>query len=390
MKWKPSFAVLLGLLIVGSMVFADTLRDNMSEPTSKDQPPIFSTPQKGVIMKTFVGESSTRTAGQFLRKYWDKLTLRVNLEEFRNCTFVGLALKPTPDGRYVPLYYFAMDDPVPANPQVLEESFTAEATRFVSLPMKMKGALGDEPPREWNSIGRISTVTASKEITTRRGNKVMVYNKFGADFWVAEARMGYYYYVYTSHEAKVPSERDVPRDFRVAVKEVRERTTILNPSPDRAYFGVGSFKPEGSGSSPEPTVTWGLNLNVDSTGLPNAGAGFSETRTKGLTFKWYTNDIDANRDIEFQFYDLKKGTWLGSSPAWGQIFITHPVVVPFVKKGTLFHMVEMKLRAEADFVYEEDVPVCGGGHGCWVSHQRHDVRAPAIEFTVEMYPWFIN
>lgn len=100
--------------------------------------------------------------------------------------------------------------------------------------------------------------------------------------------------------------RDFPKNFRVAVKEVRERATILNPSPEQAYFGVGSFRPEGSGSSSEPTVTWGLNIGIDAKGLPSAAAGFSETYTKGLIFKWYTDDIDANRDIEFQFYDLKK------------------------------------------------------------------------------------
>ncbi len=388
-KWKPLFAVLLGLLMVEGIVFAGTFQNNIVESPSKDQPPISPISKKEIIIKMFVGKSGTRTAEQFLQKYWDKLTLRLNLEEFKDCTFVGIALKPLPGGMYSPLYYFGTEGSGYADPQVLRESFIIEATRFANLPREMKGALGEEPPREWNSIGRISTVTTSREITTWRGERVTVYNKFGADFWVAEARMGYYYYVYMSHEAKVPSERDFPKDFRVAVKEVRERATILNPLPDSAYFGIGSFKPEGSGSSSEPTVTWGLNVDIDTTGLPNAGAGFSETYTKGLAFKWYTDDIDANRDIEFQFYDLKKRAWLGSSPAWGQIFITHPVVVPFVRKETPFHMVELRLRAEADFVYEEDVPVCGG-HGCWVSHQRHSVRAPPVEFTVEMYPWFIN
>lgn len=333
-------------------------------------------------------------AEQFLQKYWDRLTLRINLEEFSNATFVGIALRRLPSGAYAPPLYYLGYDVKASDVEVMTKSFYIEARKFGKLPLKVRGALADEPPpREWTSIGRISTVTTSEEITIREGHKVHVYNKLGADFWVAEARMGYYYYVYMSHEAKVPSERDFPKNFRVAVKEVRERATILNPSPEQAYFGVGgSFRPEGSGSSSEPTVTWGgLNIGIDAKGLPSAAAGFSETYTKGgLIFKWYTDDIDANRDIEFQFYDLKKKGLLSSSPAWGgKIFVAHPVVVPFVKKGTPFHMIELKLRGEAEFVYEEDVIICLG-YNCWVSHPRHTVQAPPIEFTVEMYPWFIN
>ncbi|WP_148882719.1 hypothetical protein [Thermococcus aciditolerans] len=391
MKWRPLLAILLGLLMVGGMVFAGALQNNRGgifEPPSKGQPPISPTPGKEVIMKTFVGKSSMHMAEQFLQKYWDKLTLRINLEEFGDCTFIGIALRPLPGGMYAPLYYFANESSGYASLRILNESFTSEATKFVGLPLRVKGALGDEPRREWDSIGRISTITTSRDITTWRGDKVTVYNKLGVDFWVTEAKMGYYYYVYLSHEAKVPSERNSPKDFRVAVKEVRERATILNPSREQAYFGIGSFKPEGSGSSSEPTVTWGLNVGIDTTGLPNAGAGFSETYTKGLTFKWYTDDIDANRDIEFEFYGLNKKEWLGSSPAWGQIFITHPVVVPFVKKGTPFHMIEIKLRAEADFVYEETRPYCGLGCGTYTV--KKSTSAPPIEFTVELYPWFVN
>ncbi|WP_240703243.1 hypothetical protein [Thermococcus indicus] len=376
--------------MVASIVSAALLQDNGKNSISRgEKPKISPILKKELIMRTFTGKSSACMAEEFLQKYRDKLTLRIDLDEFRNCTFVGIVLRPLPNGMYAPLYYFASGDSGHTNLQSIKELFNSEAIRFVNLPLEVKGALGDEPSRDWNPIGRISTVTTSRDITTRRGDKVTVYNKMGVDFWVAEARMGYYYYVYISHEAKVPNERDFPTDFKVAVKEVRERATILNPPRERAYFGVGSFKPEGSGSSSEPTITWGLNVGVDTTGLPNAGAGFSETYTKGLRFKWYTDDIDANRDIEFEFYDLERKEQFGSSPAWGRVFITHPVVVPFVKKGTPFHMVEMKLRAEATFVYEETVATCGS-FGCWVSHPRQAVNAPPIEFTVEMYPWFIN
>nr|WP_245250319.1 hypothetical protein [Thermococcus stetteri] len=373
--------------MIGSVVFSKVQGYEgvgISPSPQKELPLPQPAPGDNIELKTFSGKSSTLMAERFLQKYWDRVTLRVNLGEFSNVTFVGIALRRLPSGAYLPLYYFGYDVGT-LDVKAITRNFYIEARRFENVPLKVEGALADEPSMEWTPIGRISTVTTSKEIKTWRGDKVAAYNKFGADFWVAEARMGYYYYVYMSHEAKVPSERDFPKDFRVAVKEVRERATILNPSPEQAYFGVGSFRPEGSGSSSEPTVTWGLNIGIDAKALPSAAAGFSETYTKGLIFKWYTDDIDANRDIEFQFYDLKKKGLLSSSPAWGRIFVAHPVVVPFVKKGTPFHMIELKLRAEAEFVYEEDVPVCGG-YGCWFSHSRHTVQAPSIEFTVEMVP----
>jgi len=394
MKWKPLFGVLLGLLMVGlsytSALSSYDSKQAPSLPPYKEKP--IPTPpgiESGLVVKTFTGPSSTVQAKSFLNQYWDKLTLRLNLNEFQNATFVGIALRPLPSGAYAPLYYFADDSSEHLDIHALNDLFTSEVTKFADRPLSAEGALDYEPPREWKAIGRIRTITTSQEIKTERGDKVTVYNKLGADFWVTEARMGYYYYVYLTHEAKVPRKEDFPLNFRVAVKEVRERATILNPSPEQAYLGVGSFKPEGSGSSSEPTITWGLNIGIDSKGLPSAMAGFSESYTKGLVFKWYTDDIDANRDIQFEFYDLKKKGFLrSSSPAWGKIFVAHPVLVPFVKKGTPFHMVDMKLRAEADFIYEEDKAYCVG-FGCTVFHHREKTSAPPIEFTVEMYPWFI-
>lgn len=256
----------------------------------------------------------------------------------------------------------------------------------------MVGALAYEPQRDWKYIGGIRSVRTSRDIRTKGGKTVTVYNGVGADFWVTSGTSGQYdYYVATMHSAEVPGEKEFPEGFTVAVREVRERVRVLNPK--NAFMGYGNFRPDGSGSSSQSVVTWGVSLGVDGSGrpLPAAQAGFSESHTTGLTFKWYTHVIDPNSEIQFEFYDLKKRGWLLSSPAWGQVFVARPVVLVHVDPRIPFHEGDVRVKAEVDFVYGESARVCGIRYGgCVRTYEEHTVSAPPVEFTVEMYPWFVN
>lgn len=332
-------------------------------------------------------------AEQFLQKYWDRLTLRINLEEFSNATFVGIALRRLPSGAYTPLYYFGYDVKASDVKAIIRDFYT-EVSRFKEIPLKVEGSLSDEPPRVWDYAGAIKSIRTSRKIEVSTGGfgmkrEATVYNGVGAEFWHTMATSGQHaYYVAITHSAEVPSIRDLPDDFKIAVKEVKERVTVLNP--EHAFIGYGSFKPDGSGSTSRPVVSWGLNFGfgVDENGrvLPNAQAGFTESHETGLSFKWYTRVWDPNSDIQFEFYDLKNEGWFTSSPAWGQIFVSRPVVIVHVEPGTPFHEARIRIKADATFRYEAvvDSPFSG------TYILRKDTNTPSIEFTVEMYPWFIT
>lgn len=394
-KWRSLLAVILGLLMVGTLGDIPNIAitgSPMNMSTDKNiQVPSLPPNTGNIIVKTFTGTSSLRSAELFIQRYQDKLTLRIDFGEFNNATFVGIALRRLPTGAYVPLYYFGQEDRN-LDVETLTRSFYSEASKFGDMSLEVTGALADEPSRNWKYIGGIRSIRTSLEVKTLKKDTVMVYNEIGGDSWVTLSTSGQYvYYVYLTHEAKVPKEKDFPGNFKVAVKEVKERVTVLNTH--HAFIGLGNFRPEGSGPSSNPVITWGLNGGIDVNGrpLPNAQAGFSESYTKGLTFKWYTDDIDPNSEIQFEFYDLKKREWFGDSPAWGQIFISHPVVLVHVESGTPFHEGDIRIQAKSTFFYEDSARVCGLRYGgCVILHEEKSVDAPPIEFTVEMYPWFIN
>ncbi|AFL94767.1 hypothetical protein CL1_0559 [Thermococcus cleftensis] len=393
MKWKPLIAVLLGLLMVGMVLVSasDTVKPTKTSSIPSDGISISPLPghEKGIIMKTFTGKLSLHLAEQFLQKYWDRLTLRIKFEEFGDATFVGIALRPLPSGAYVPLYYFGYDSD-DLDVKTLTKDFYSEVSKFENTPLEVKGALSDEPPRAWKYLGAILSLRTSREIEVATApwivRKATVYNGVGAEFWGTYGEWGQYvYYVAITHSAEVPSDRDLPSDFKIAVKEVKDRVTVLNS--DDAFIGYGSFRPDDSGSTSQSAVNWGLNLDfgIDATGrpLPTAQVGFSESHTTGLGFKWYTRIIDPNYDVQFEFYDLKKKGLLTSSPAWGQIFVSRPVVLVHVKQGTPFYEGKIRVRADATFVYE--APVDSPFSGTYVV--KKDVDAPPVEFTVEMFPW---
>ncbi|ACS34331.1 hypothetical protein [Thermococcus gammatolerans] len=394
MNWKFLIAISLGLLIIGlghaGALSSPDSKPAPSLPPHKEKPS--PTPPRiggGIVVKTFTGSSSIAQAKSFLNQYWGKLTLRLNLNEFQNVTFVGIALRPLPSGAYAPLYYFGRVGECPAD--LLKRAFYTELSAFENIPLEVKGSLADEPGRNWKYIGAVRSIRTSREIRVTTSiwteEKATVYNEFGAEFWVTYGTSGQYvYYAYLSHEGKVPTKAS--GNLKVAVKNVTESVKVLN-SKD-AFIGVGSFRPEGSGSTSHSTVTWGLNVGfgVDSTGrpLPNAQAGFTESHSTALSFKWYTDDVDPNSEVHFNFYDLEERGFIFSHPAWGKIFIAHPAVVVHVDPGVTFHLAKLKLKAEALFHYGAviDSPFSG----TYIT--RHDVEAPPIEFTVEMYPWFIN
>jgi len=394
--WRGLMAVLLGVLVVG--VIAEGIPIPVATGVSVDSSvggnirvPIFPHNTGDFIVKTFAGASNFRSAKRFIQQYRDELTLQINFSMFNNATFVGIALRRLPTGAYAPLYYFGYcneDLEIGA----LQREFYLEADRFNDIPPKVVGALSNEPPRNWNYIGAIRSMRTSLNIRTLKKDTVTVYNEIGVDFWATSGASGQYvYYVYLTHEAKVPKEEAFPGDFKVAAKELNERITVLDTQ--HTFIGLGNFKPEGSGSSSNSVITWGINVGVDTAGrpLPSAQAGFSESYTKGVTFKWYTDDIDPNSEIQFEFYDLKKRVWLGSSPVWGQIFISHPVVLVHVEPGTPFHEGNIRIRAKATFFYEDSARVCRLRYGgCVLLHEEKSVNAPPVEFTAEMYPWFIT
>ncbi|EEB74097.1 hypothetical protein [Thermococcus sp. AM4] len=389
MKKKLLLVFLLGFMLAATVVVSLFPQSNITDrdmfKLSNHPSP---TPEKGFIMKTFTGNSSIELAEKFLAEYWDKLTLRLNLSQFSNATFVGIALRPLPSGAYAPLYYFGDNL---TDLRVLEEQFISEVSMFKRIPLEVKGSLAGEPARDWKYIGGIRSPVTSKDIevstsmwTKKRGT---VYNVFGANFWVTSALSGQYvYYIHINHDAKVPST--VSEGLKVAVKEVKERLKVLNP--EDAFIGVGNFRPEGSGSSSTSVITWGMNVGfgVDCSGrsLLNAQAGFTESHSTALGFKWYTDDVDPNLEVKFNFYDLKERGFIFSHPAWGKSFSAHPAVIVHVDPGVTFHLARLKLKAEALFHYEAviDSPFSG----TFIS--RHDVEAPPIEFTVELYPWFID
>ncbi len=391
MNWKFLIAISLGLLIIGlghaGALSSPDSKPAPSLPPHKEKPS--PTPPRiggGIVVKTFTGSSSIAQAKSFLNQYWDKLTLRLNLNEFQNVTFVGIALRPLPSGAYAPLYYFG--DNI-TDLRALEEQFISEVSTFKRIPSETRGALADEPARDWKYLGGIRSLVTSKDIevstsmwTKERGT---VYNVFGANFWVTSALSGQYvYYIHMNHDAKVPLK--VSEGLKVAVKEVKERLKVLNP--EDAFIGVGNFRPEGTGSSSTSVITWGLNvgIGISDSGmpLPNAQAGFTENHSTALGFKWYTDYVDPNLEVKFNFYDLEERGFIFSHPAWGKSFSAHPAVIVHVDPDAKFHMAKVKITAEAVFYYESAID---GITGTFIS--RHDVEAPSIEFTVEMYPWFI-
>lgn len=388
MNLKILVPILLVVLAISPAKGAGIERIN-----AKTTPPNALLPVSSITpeFRVFTGQNAIQDALKFIERYRDHLTLRVNLSEFSTAHFVGIYLRKLPNGMYIPTYYISDSADTSQN----EEEFKKHIFRIERTPLTSTVSVDIEPSRELKKIGTIIWQEKTTKICNTAGVCLEASHKVKADFWYGTTTSGQYdYYVFTKHEAEVP-DKDEQNGLKLAVDSVKESVRILNYRnrfDGNIQVFLSDYVPYGSGESKEATKTWGINIGASAAPefpyiLPSISAGFSETSSDGLNFRWYVSSSDPNRDITFKFYKLRKG----DSPAWDEIFRATTLTIVTVNPEVAFHEGDIEIEAKARFVGEYKKLYCPPiiYTGCAMYNLKTYKEAPEIKIKVEMYPWFI-
>jgi len=311
LKWKPLLGILLGLLVISSMATASLEEPASHKTTESIEPP---TNFKNIVLtKVFSGKDASLEAMNFLARYRGRLTLEVDLRYLENITFIGISLRPTKNGYYIPAYYI-VDKSAPMSRQEFQKRFDEITATLAKEPLIMPGdVLNVEPKVNWEYAGRIDYVTSH---VTRNGRTGTI------------QQTGWYYYYFVDnyrveYYAKIKIRGDM-NSKDVALKE-------LNLHVDRngyTHETLGDFLPDGH-IGPTTSYSESLMIEVDSgkTLRISAHGGYTKDTNDGIYFRGDTHTLNPNDYVDFHFYDFKRNIrFFPDPPAWGESFYMYLAV----------------------------------------------------------------
>ncbi|WP_297509675.1 hypothetical protein [Thermococcus sp.] len=217
MRWKPLFAVLLGLLMVGVMA------GNSYALPQKPGSPIHS-PE--TLIKVFTGSTALVQAQAFLKKL--PVTLTLNLSSLSDVTFFGVALRPTDSGVYIPAYYIVQGAKPKDYPTLQEKFLEVAKSHFKARVSNIKIASSIEPSVKWNYAGSIEYITSAVSFLDQKG--------------MLQLKGFYYYCIINENTIEYYAKTKVRGDVspRAALKEIH-----LHVSGPKDYEKIDDFLPDG-------------------------------------------------------------------------------------------------------------------------------------------------
>lgn len=196
MKWKPLFAVLLGLLMVG-IAMAETSRP-MIKPTESNNTLDIKLPPAS-LGKTmyFYGGDAVKALTELEH---NNMTLRIVLNyELSRITFLGVY--ENPDGR---VYYYIVEGP--AKKEAALRDFIKNARHFSQRPTFREASMLGRT-RNWTDIGAITWKKASIGTTMEMG--------VTAEFSYVSTTSGMMYYLVEIYQVAKPKRHDIAVDEMV-------------------------------------------------------------------------------------------------------------------------------------------------------------------------------
>lgn len=303
MKWKPLFAVLLGLLIVG-IAIAETSRPMVNLTESSNTLDIKLPPASMGKTRYFYGRDAVKALTELEHK---NMTLRIVFDhELSRITFLGV--HENPDGR---VYYYIVEGPV--KKETALRDFIKNAKHFSQRPT-FKGVSMLGRTRNWIDIGAITWKKASIGTTMETG--------VTAEFSYVSTTSGMAYYLMEIHQVAKPKRHDI------AVDEMTVDVSVPAEIP-LSKIWISRWLPQTDGG-PKRYYSYTSQMGVDGNLLSySASASTSEETTDGITFRWKVKSREIGRDVEFVHCDFVKKIGNGrlSRPAYGAILDANPSVI---------------------------------------------------------------
>ncbi|BAD85642.1 hypothetical protein, conserved [Thermococcus kodakarensis KOD1] len=303
MKWKPLFAVLLGLLMVG-IAMAETSRP-MIKPTESNNTLDIKLPPAS-LGKTmyFYGGDAVKALTELEH---NNMTLRIVLNyELSRITFLGVY--ENPDGR---VYYYIVEGP--AKKEAALRDFIKNARHFSQRPTFREASMLGRT-RNWTDIGAITWKKASIGTTMEMG--------VTAEFSYVSTTSGMMYYLVEIYQVAKPKRHDIAVDEMVVDVSVPAEIPL-------SKIWISKWLPQMDGG-PKRYYSYTSQISVDGNTLGySASASTSEDTNDGITFRWKVKSREIGRDVEFIHYDFVKKIRNGrlSRPAYGMILDANPSVI---------------------------------------------------------------
>ncbi|QDA30836.1 hypothetical protein FH039_03345 [Thermococcus indicus] len=311
MRWKPLFAVILGLLVVGVTAAGTNTSAEVAKESDKDTLDIdpISTPT-GKMMY-FYGEDAVKALVEMNRK---NLTLRiVPSQELSQVTFLGVY--EDTGGR---VYYYIVEGPV--KKETVLRDFVKKAKNFSQRPARRKISIMGRT-RDWTEVGAVTWKKVFIGNTMEMG--VM------AEFSYVSTTSGMKYYLVEIHQSSNPKRSDI------AVDEMAVDISVPTRIPLSEVW-ISKWLPKMDGG-PKKYYSYTSTINVEGNLLSySASASTSEETNDGVTFRWKVKSREIGRNVEFIHYDFVKKIGSGrlSRPAYGIILDANPSVIVVSKPNT--------------------------------------------------------
>jgi len=320
--WKPLFAVMIGLMMVGMAAAGADVSMGKADEFDNGTLDIRLPPTPLGEVTYFCGDNAVKALMELSRK---NLPLRILPGQgLSQVTFLGV-YRDT-NGR---VYYYIVEGPVKT--ETVLKDFIKNARHFSQRPTLRKISMVGHT-RDWNDIGAITWKKVFIGTTMEMG--------VTAEFSYVSTTSGMTYYLVEIHQSGNPKRSDI------ALDKMTVDVSVPNEIPLSETW-VSRWLPRTDGG-PKKYYSYTSQISVDGNLLGySASASTSEETNDGITFRWKVKSREIGRDVEFIHYDFVKKIWGGilTRPAYGVILDANPTVIVVSKRNSA----KLSFGAQAKF-----------------------------------------